>query len=172
MSDLTNTSHGYGMSPVRERPGPGDRALTDTMLFYLNGASPWLRFVGVLGIIYSVVITASGLFFLLPAMDVLFGMLDFGFSHMLVGMGVWWGLFYAVAGLSVFLPSLFAYRFGGKIRAYSMTGNAGDLELAFKSNKSLWKFLGIVCVLGLVIVILTIVLGTLVVAVIGMEGFI
>ncbi|MCL2192091.1 MAG: DUF5362 family protein [Treponema sp.] len=169
---MTNLNYEYEVPSTLEKPKANNRELTDTMLAYLNGASPWLRFIGVLGIVYSAIIVIGGLFFFLPVMEELWdGMLGFGFSELILGIGIWWGVFYAAIGLCIFLPSLFAYRFGGKIRSYSRTGEARDLELAFKNNKSLWKFFGILCIIGIALSILGTALGILAVMALGMEGF-
>ncbi|MCL2190469.1 MAG: hypothetical protein FWB79_00585 [Treponema sp.] len=165
---MTN-SHAEYRAP--EAPMATGRTLTDTMLAHLNGAAPWLRFLGVLGIVYSGLIFLGGLSFVFLMEGVLEGLLGFGLAEMFLAAGVWFGLFYAATGLCVLLPSLFALRFGGKIRSYSKTGRDRDLEIAFKNNKSLWKFCGILCIVGLALGILAIFHGTLVVRVLGSEGF-
>jgi len=174
MSDLANSRSEYGVPPTLEKPKPAanGRALTDAMLSHLNGAAPWLRFIGVLGIVFSVLIVLGGLLFFLPVMEGAWdGVLGFGFSDVLFAIGVWWGLFYVATGLCLFIPSFFAYRFGQKIRVHSRTGEDRDLEIAFKNNKSLWKFCGILCIIGVVLVTLAMPLGALAVLAFGLEGF-
>ncbi|MCL2193460.1 MAG: DUF5362 family protein [Treponema sp.] len=172
MSDLTNPHSDYGVSPTLEKPRVNRRVLTDTMLAHLNGAAPWLRFMGVLGIIHSGIIIIGGLLFFFPVMEGVWdGMLGFGFSEVIFAIGIWWGVFYVAAGLVVLIPSLLAFRFGGKIRSYSRTGEDRDLEIAFKNNKSMWKFCGILCIIGIALGILATVLGILAVMALGLEGF-
>jgi len=86
-------------------------------------------------------------------------------------IGVWWGVFYIAMGVIIFIPSLFTYRFGEKIRGYSRTGADVDLELAFRNNKSLWKFYGILFILSIAITILVTVVGVLAMVALAFEGF-
>ncbi|MDR1279046.1 MAG: hypothetical protein LBK02_09860, partial [Treponema sp.] len=62
-----------------------------------------------------------------------------------------------------FFPALFTYNFGNKIRAYQQSRAEEELENAFKNNKSLWKFLGILTIISLafipVMIIISIVVG-------------
>jgi hypothetical protein len=48
-----------------------------------------------------------------------------------------------------FLPSLFAFRFGQRLRAYFRSGDDADLETAFRNNKNLWTFIGVVTIIYL-----------------------
>jgi len=171
MSDPTNPSHGYDVPYTLEKPRANRRMLTDTMLAHLYGASPWLRLIGIVGIGYSAVLAIGGLFFFAPAMDYLWdGVAGFGFNGAILGfIGAWSGMIYLASGLFIFVPSFFTYRFGQKIRGYAKTGNERDLELAFRNNKSLWKFFGILFILGTVLTILAVVFTVL--AVVAFEGF-
>ena len=146
--------------------------LTETMLIYLKGASPWLRFIGILGFISAGFSVLSGLGFI--ALVPLFGRLwtelpasfqpfsgifsaAFGGSMVVFGLG---------GGVLMFFPSLFIYRFGEKIRSYLRSGTDQDLEMALKNNKSLWKFFGIICIVYLAFIPLMIV-GSIIIGVIA-----
>jgi len=69
------------------------------------------------------------------------------------------GFVYLVPGVIMFFPGLFIYRFGEKIRSYNRTGAEIDLELAFKNNKSLWKFNGILYIISLAFIPLLVIGG-------------
>jgi hypothetical protein len=58
-------------------------------------------------------------------------------------------IFYLGFAALMFFPTLFIFRFGRKIQSYLHTGNEADLELAFKNNKSLWTFAGILSIISL-----------------------
>jgi len=168
MSDMMNR---YDAPAFTERPkAAGQRALTDAMLDHLKAAAPWLRFVGVLGIVYAGITVAAGVaFFAIPAAEILMGFaagLDF-FYDLFAWTGAWWGTVYVAMGFFIFLPSLFTYRFGEKIRSYAKTGSDRDLELAFRSNKSLWKFYGVVYIVGLAIFALSVAVLVLSAVVLG-----
>jgi hypothetical protein len=140
------------------------------MLVYLKGASPWLRFVGILGFVCAGLTALSGisLFAFIPMMGQVWnevpGFESFGDVFGVVfsgGMAV----FTIGAGVLIFFPSLFIYRFGDKIRSYLRAGADQDLEQALKNNKSLWKFIGIVCIISLAFIPVMII-GTIIVAVV------
>jgi len=175
MSDMLNMRNSYDVSPTLEKPRASQRMLTDTMLAYLNGASPWLRFIGILGFIYAGLTVVGGLFFLLfvPVMEgLLDGMTGFGFSdEIFMWIGAWWGVLYVAMGVIIFIPSVFTYRFGAKIRSYSGTGAEVDLEQAFRSNKSLWKFYGILFIASVAFAILMTVIGVFAAVAVAFEGF-
>jgi len=123
-------------------------ALTDNMLIYLKGASPWLRFVGVMGFLSAGLTVLWGLVSLIfiPLTREIWDELP-GITGMLLG-GTMTMIFIGL-GVLIFFPSLFIYRFGEKIRRYLRTGTDQDLEQAFRNNKSLWKFVGILCIINL-----------------------
>ena len=155
--------------PVKPLTAPG--TLTETMLIYLKEASPWLRFLGVLGFIGAGMTALSGLSFLaiVPLMEAIFDSAS-GFESLGDAFGAIFSggmsVFFIGAGALMFFPSLFMYRFGDKIRGYLRTGADQDLELAFKNNKSLWKFTGIISIIYLAIIPLMII-GAIIVGVIS-----
>lgn len=137
------------------------KVLTENMVFYLKGAAPWLRFIGIVGFIgigFSVIfmlVFAFGIgnmFSRVPGMD------SFG----MIGSGL---VFLYLPFLAIyFFPVLFLYRFGNFIKSYLYTNDSRDLEFALKNNKSLWKFLGILMIIGLSFMAL-IVLGGIIAAI-------
>ena len=72
---------------------------------------------------------------------------------------VWlFSIIYIPLGVLMFFPSRFIYNFGAKIRNYQFSNSDEDLELAFKNNKSVWKFYGILCIIYLAFIPLTVIL--------------
>jgi hypothetical protein len=159
MSDISNPyqSPRVESSPAASSPvNPG--LLTENMLFYLRGASPWLRFIGVLTYIGSGLMVVAGLVMMvvLPGLDeVSFSWME-GWGRALEGV---LGLVYIIAGVIIFFPARFTYNFGAKIRTYLQNNTEQELELAFKNNKSLWKFYGILSIVYLSIIPITLVIG-------------
>jgi hypothetical protein len=90
-----------------------------------------------------------------PGLESLNGVFGATFSGFMVVM-------FIGAGLLLFFPSLYTFRFGVKIRSYLRTGADRDLELAFRNNKSLWKFMGVLCIIQLVFIPLLIIGGIIV----------
>jgi len=126
--------------------------ITETMLFYLKGASPWLKFISILGFIGAGLTALGGIrnfvssSFIEQIWDNTSDFEVFGgfFNGSIIG------LFYMGYAVAMFFPSLFMYRFGDKIRSYLITGAEQDLEQAFKNNKSYLKCTGIILIICLV----------------------
>jgi phosphate/sulfate permease len=121
--------------------------LTEMMLAYLRDAVPWLRFMGIVGFVISALTAFTGLI-LSIGMAAAGKVMDEaiqaeGAAGIVQRLGFLGGFVYlGIAALGFFL-SRFVYLFGAKIRQYSLSYNSADLEMAFKNNRSLWRFLGI-----------------------------
>ena len=129
-----------------------ERTMTETMIFYLRGAAPWLRFVGIAGFI-GLGVAVITIFTVLLAFRSLEGMNE-GPLGQLMMMTPALGILYLPPLVIFFFQTLFIFQFGRKIRAYLQTGENANLEEAFKCNKSLWTLQGIVYIIGLVFVLL------------------
>jgi len=158
MSDFENPYKSPETTIVPETPQGEGAALTETILGYLKEASPWLRFMGILGFI------GCGITCLVGIISAIFSSTFFGSREELESfpIGVL-SLFYVAAGAVYFFPARFTYNFGAKIRDYQISSSNEDLELAFKNNKSLWKFNGILSIVCLAlipfIIIISIIFG-------------
>ena len=156
MSDFTNPYRSPDNLSVPEKPINPQAGLTGTMLRYLNEASPWLRFIGILHLIFCGIVVIGGiitsivLFVLSSQID------DFDGAYIALA-----GLVYVPMGILYYFPARFIYNIGTKIRKYQFTNSDEDLELAFKYNKSLWKFLGIICIIMLAVIPVSIVLAVI-----------
>jgi len=147
MSDYENPYKSPETSIVPEKPAGEGSALTETMLGYLKEASPWLRFIGIIGYIGCGIMCLVGIIFVIFSSAISTFTVDLG------GLPVWLlSLFYIAGGVVYFFPARFTYNFGAKIRDYQTSGTNDDLELAFKNNKSLWKFNGILYIVFLALI--------------------
>jgi len=164
MSDAVNPYQSPEAAVVPEKPLVIQGNLTETMLVYLKGAVPWLRFVGILGFIGAGLVVLMGFSMApivsvmnrawaeIPGFESLRGVFSVTFSGFMVVM-------FIGAGLLMFFPSLYIFRFGEKINSYLRTGADRELELAFQNNKSFWKFVGIICIIQLAFIPLLIIGG-------------
>ena len=135
--------------------------LTDTMLQYLKEASPWLRFIGILGFIGSGLLVLSGI--ILTVFSTAFSV---NINENFANAPVWLVLiFYTAMGAVALFPARFTFNFGSMIRKYQFSNSDDDLEAAFKNNKSLWKFNGIMAIIFLsltpAMIIIVIIYGVL-----------
>jgi len=128
--------------------------LTERMLLYLYEASPWLRFTGV--VFYII----FGFFVLGGIAAIIIPFALSGFTYIFDESPLWlYGVLYMLGGFVYFFPARFLYNFGAKIRSYRFTNSSKDLEQAFKNNKSLWKFYGILCIIFIAFIPVSIVLA-------------
>jgi hypothetical protein len=146
-------------SPVNPEPESAAR-LTATMVRYLKEAAPWLRFIGILSFVGCGFMVLVGILFLLAALI----RPDFTGELGWVSGGIG-SIAYIGSGVLMFFPARFTYTFGAKIRGYLHSNAEEDLEQAFKNNKALWKFNGVLYIIALALVPVGIV--GVVIAVIG-----
>ena len=157
MSDTSNLYRSPGTVAAPDKSLPGQNGLTETMLLYLKGASPWIRFIGILGYISAAFVVLTGIFFFaigsffaqvwssIPGFEELGGLNNSMGSI----FGVIMGLIFVGCAVLMFFLSRFSYNFGAKIRNYLHDGRDEELEQAFRNNKSLWKLLGILSIIEL-----------------------
>ena len=153
MSDFENP-YQSPESQVIPEASQSSGMLSAAMLQYLNEASPWLRFVGIMGYIGSgsIVLMGIGLGITMAVASNLAG----AFGQFPVWLAA---VLYIPMGVLLFFPAHFTYNFGKKIRSYRFTNSIEDLELAFKNNKSLWKFNGIIYIIYLAFIPLVIIIA-------------
>jgi hypothetical protein len=152
VSDFENLPQSPENAGTPEKPPAARAVLTDTMLFYLREASPWLRFIGILGFIGCALMFLGGIITAI----ILFAVSGFADEFDDFPMGII-GLVYSVLAVVTFFPVRFTYSFGTRIRNYQLNNSEQELEQAFKNNKSLWKFTGILCIIYLAFIPLGIV---------------
>jgi hypothetical protein len=145
--------------------------LTETMVFYLKGASPWLQFLGIIGFIGAGGTVLGGLVFLAAG---IFGgsafaeaMAELGSANtasvgIIGGISILTGIIIVVIGIVCFFPARFAYNFGTKVKIFLQNNSEKELELALKNNKSLWKFMGILTIIYLAVLPVTLITSIIV----------
>ena len=163
MSDVVNP---YQSPQAEAKPVGADLApagaLTELMIRYLKEASPWLRFIGILGFIGCGIMALVGVVFmvLLPLFTSFFNYTYFsGLGNFGGLIGGAFGLIYIVIAAVFFFPSRFIYLFGTKIRTWLRSNAEHDLEASFRNNKSFWKFIGIVSIVNLAFIPVSVVIG-------------
>jgi hypothetical protein len=132
--------------------------LTEIMVQYLKESSPWLRFMGIIGFI------GFGALCLVAVSSIFVGIIGganiLGDAGILGGaaIGIFTFIAYGLMALLVFFPAYFTYNFGSKIRKYMYSNSSDDLEMAFRNNKSLWIFNGVLTIIYLAFMSLFLVL--------------
>ena len=163
MADAVNPYESPKSEAAPEDGSGNEGIITETMRFYLKGSAYWLKFLGILGFVWSGLLIIFGL-------AALGGWVETFFGPIISVLGQSFGPFVVLSigiGVLIFPPSLFMYTFGTKISVYLETGSDKDLEEAFKNNKSLWKFFGISVIVYLSLILLFVVIDLLALAFYG-----
>jgi hypothetical protein len=146
MSDVENPWQSPENPSAPENPQSHQAVLTAVMMGYLKAASPWLRFLGILGFI------GSGLMILGGIITASFSSFILNFLEEMATLPSGFTLIYVALGVINFFPARFTYLFGAKIRDYALSNSEKDLESALKNNRSLWKFNGILSIVYLALI--------------------
>lgn len=139
-------------------PPLGAGTVTGGVLQYLGQTKPWVRFMSVMTFIAAgfMVIGALGMF----AMGATAGMsTNNPLGGMAGGMGIVLALFYLVlAGLYV-APAIFLGRYASAIGRLHRDGSISTLEEALMHQRSFWRYVGIMGLIGLILMALALVVG-------------
>jgi hypothetical protein len=107
----------------------------------LSGTKPWVRLISILGFI------SAGFMIVLGGLGALFGS---ALGEMPPGMSAVF-LIYPVMGVVYLVPSLYLFRYASRIGDYLRGGEEGQLQLALETQRSFWRFVGILCVVAIVL---------------------
>ncbi|MDR1315543.1 MAG: DUF5362 family protein [Spirochaetales bacterium] len=152
------------------RPAAGSGAITQIMRDQLKGAAGWMRFLGIMGFISCGFTVLAGCVFMFFATSSFMSMYDFdieNFADSFLGIfgslgGFVGGFFYIISAVLMFFPARFLHKAGSQIRVYMRTGMDSDLEEALGNNRKLWKFTGIVTIVGIAIIPVLVIVGIVV----------
>ncbi|MDR0601837.1 MAG: hypothetical protein LBG42_05600 [Treponema sp.] len=164
MADSANPYQSPAVESVPvQSAGPAGH-LTDAMQRYLREASPWARFLGIMGFINCGLFALIGIIFfaLIPASFANLSGISGIQNAIAGGMGGLVGFIYIIGAVCMFFPARFIYMIGTKIRGYQRSGADGDLEAAFKNGKSLLKFMGILTIIGYALIPVLIIIGVII----------
>ena len=164
MSDMENPYASPRAESVPENQLMEKAALTDTMLGYLREASPWMRFIGIVGFVGCGFMAIFGIA-AIAGMGALVSMAEsipelgaFG-NIFTTAFSVSMGFNFLIVAVLLFFPALFTWNFGAKLKSWFQGGKEQELELALKNNKSLWKFYGVLTIINLSFIPILIVIG-------------
>jgi hypothetical protein len=135
-------------------------ALTSEAQQYLNQTRPWARFVSIMMFIGSGFAALLGLGMIVLGAVGGFtpsgrtgSAMPFGSTIGLIPIG----LFYlAMAVVFYLIPGVFLAQYAGAIRSLETNPSAEALETILKSQKTFWKYVGILIIVGLILTVLTV----------------
>ena len=140
---------GLGAGDPPQRPfSSGLPQVTPKMVADLASTRPWVLFLSILGFIACGFMALGGIIMMGVAATVSRG----------AGIG-FLGLIYIPMALLYLFPSYFLLKYSGGIRGFLATRSAPQMEQALQSQKSFWKFIGILTLVVISIYILAIVIA-------------
>lgn len=147
---------------VKSLSSPG--VLTDTMVFYLKESAPWLRFIGILGYIASAITVLFGIIIVIITLtrETYETIASLASISGFVGITGGFAGFNIIIGTLMFFPARFTYNFGARIRNFIKYNTEQELELAFKNNRSLWKFTGIMILVAFCIPVIGLIINIII----------
>lgn len=122
--------------------------LSKIAINHLKETRKWANFLAILGFISIGFMVIVGLF--AGAMMSMFYDDTLGVPFPSAGFTI----IYFVMGLIYFFPTLYLYRFSTWIRKALLSSESGDLSQAFSNLRSLYRYLGILSIIGLAIYLL------------------
>jgi hypothetical protein len=112
----------------------------DELLEPLRATRPWARLCSIVGFVMAAFQVVGGIVGLIG-----------GLAGGAAGAGVSLGVFYLLFAFLTFFPSLFLFKYASSIRSAERSMEIEDVRLALMSQKSFWRFMGILTLVYLVI---------------------
>ena len=138
---------GAAGAPPPHRPSTGLPQVTPKMVADLASTQPWVLFLSILGFICCGLIALVGIIMMAVAAAVPRSG-PFGFVACI----------YVPMALLYLFPAYFLLKYSGGIRGFLVTRSGPQLEQALQSQKSFWKFVGILMIVVICIYILMLVI--------------
>lgn len=127
----------------------------------LGKTRPWVRLLGILAFVGCILMVLFGVGALVVALTTGGG----GITG--VGIGAAALLAYLIAAVLIFPIGLFLNRFAKAIRTLQASGRNEDLERALLAQKSYWKYIGILTLVGMTLSIL----GSVAMLIFGLSSY-
>jgi hypothetical protein len=148
---MSNTFNPYESTQTNideQKPNVAQGFFTASMIAHLKAASPWMKFMAIISFIGAGLSIVIGIVMriMLPFLIDESDLSDFFFGEML---NVSLAITYIISGIFLIFPAIFLYKFASKIKSFLKTKNVRDMEIAFRNNKSFWKFHGILLIICL-----------------------
>ncbi len=140
-------SQEYNLSPYHNQTDPlANVPVTPLMVEHLRATKPWVRLISVVMFIFAGLIFLGG--FLMLFMSSSSGMRGYGFGPLV-------GIIYFVMGGVYLFPAYFLHQYASSIQDLLRGGGDSAMENALESQKSFWRFSGIltliiICIYGLI----------------------
>jgi hypothetical protein len=148
---------------------PADIPLSSTAQQFLNQTKPWVRFMSVMIFISSAFMALAGIALIMLGIgtSALYGTRG-PFGSLARGGNIAAGFFYIILAILYMAPGVFLSRFASAIKLLQTSRSAQALEDALRYQKSFWRYVGILTIIGMVLMVVGVML-LVVVAVFNMN---
>ncbi len=127
---------------------------------YLQETAKWGTFLSIIGFIGCALIILAGIFMAVGASQFDRSFNEYGGrSRGLQGLGTVMAFAYILFAVLYFFPCLYLMRFSSHIKAAVASDDQANLTVAFQNLKSLFKFVGILTIIGIALYILVIIIA-------------
>jgi len=136
---------------------PTDISFSSTAQNFLNQTKPWIRFMSVMIFISAALMAVVGIGLMLMSIGT--GMMPAASGRFgAVAPGIGTGFLYIILALVYVAPGIFLSRYASAIKLLQTNRSAQTLEDAMRSQKSFWRYVGILTIVGIALTIVAIVL--------------
>ncbi|HKC36487.1 MAG TPA: DUF5362 family protein [Chitinophagaceae bacterium] len=118
---------------------------------HLSEAAKWAKFLSIIGFVMSGLLAVVGLFAgsLIGLMTRRYSDGYGGASEITGGLAIFMSVMYVGIAVLVFLPYLFLYRFATRMRTALSTNDQQTLNSSFQNLKIMFRYVGIMTIIGL-----------------------
>lgn len=156
-------------SPTTVSADPtGAGPVTPGVIQALAATKPWVRLCSIIGFIGAGLMILFGGFMLIGGGVMMAGGGDQGMPF--AGFPIVMALFYIVLALFYLFPSIKLWKYGSHILALMSSNSAADLEAALDSQRSFWKFVGILVLVMIALYVIGIAVMAIFFVAIGTSG--
>lgn len=117
--------------------------VTDQMMDHLRSTKMWTKFLSIMGFI------GAGFIVLMGILITLAGNLFPQSQNAKIPAFV--GIIYILFSIFYIIPSIYLFKYSSALNRFVNNKIDSEMESAFSYQKSFWKFLGIVCVAGIIL---------------------
>lgn len=149
---MENPYASSGLDPVTP---PTGGSISPGVLAALAGTKPWVRFCSIIGFIGTGLMVLGAFAMMLSGGFLAASGSDAGMPF--AGFPILLGVLYLVIAIFYFFPSLKLWKYGSHIAALLDSGTTADLEAALETQRSFWKFVGILVCVGIALYIVAII---------------
>jgi len=137
-----------------------DLNIDQTSKGHLIEAARWGKFLSIVGFVVCGLIILAGIFFstFMSSMSNRYGSM-YSDAYSSSGMGAMMAVLYIVMAVIYFFPCLFLFRFSTKMKTALATNDQNTLNTSFQNIKAMFRYVGIITLIILIIYALVLIIA-------------